>query len=185
MPGVLLPPPCQQSCFPHRALSVCVEAWGEDGTGQRLSTEEKQTLEVHGHPQASFELAYLPITAKASPQASHCVPCCATSEGSGSTSTMQQRHLSGNSRFDSSLADSSAQGNIFGQLGARRTLAPWALAKSHAHQQRQKLLLSQSGKFTSTAVSLEHRPYLPMVHEEAVRILWRPGCWHLWLLSAN
>lgn len=101
-----------------------MEVWGEDGTGHTspsscppnvvrgsdLSTVEKQTLEFHGHPQASFELAYHPIMAKASPQASHHVPCCTTNEGSGSTSTMRQQHLSENSRFNSSLAESSAKG---------------------------------------------------------------------------
>lgn len=78
------------------------------------------------HPQVSFEPAYLPIMAKASPQASHRAPCCTTDEGSSGTSIMQQQHLSGNSRLNSSLAESSAKGNIFGQHGARRTLAPWA-----------------------------------------------------------
>lgn len=79
--------------------------------------------------------------------------------------TMQQ-HLSENSRLNSRLAESSAKGNIFGQLGAHRTLAPWVLAKGHAHQQRQKLLLSQSGNFTSTAVRLEHRPHLLTVQKK-------------------
>lgn len=80
--------------------------------------------------------------------------------------TMQQQHPSENSRLNSSLAESSAKGNIFGQLGARRTLAPWVLAKGHAHQQRQKLLLSQSGNFTSTAMRLEHRPHLLTVQKK-------------------
>lgn len=93
-------------------------------------------------------------------------PPCAMLHHQCGTPIMQQQHLSENSRLNSSLAESSAKGNIFGQLGARRTLAPWVLAKGHAHQQRQKLLLSQSENFTSTAVRLEHRPHLLMVQKK-------------------
>lgn len=108
---------------PHFSDS-CVPA-PKHHQGHGLSTVEKQTLEIPGHPQVSFEPAYLPIMAKASPQARHRAPCCTTNEGSSGASIMQQ-HLSGNSRLNSSRAESSAKGNIFGQLGARRTLAPWA-----------------------------------------------------------
>lgn len=180
MLGVLLPPLVNNpvSLTGH---CLCVEVQTEDGTGHTSPipaflppkhhqghgfSTVKQTLEIPGCPQVSFEPVYLPIMAKASPQASHHVPCCATNEGSSGTPILQQQHLSENSRLNSSLAESSAKGNIFGQLGARRTLAPWVLAKGHAHQQRQKLLLSQSENFTSTAVRLEHRPHLLMVQKK-------------------
>lgn len=54
---------------------------------------------------------------------------------------LQQRPLE-NSRFRLSLAESSTEGNIFGQLGARRTLAPPGPGtQAAARPQRQKLLL--------------------------------------------
>lgn len=96
-------------------------------------------------------------------------------------STIQRQHLSENSWFSSSLAESSAEGNIFGQLGARRTLAPRAWARGHAHQQRRRLLRSQSGKSISPARPRGWSAGSPPAHghtEKPVPFLWRPGCWH-------
>lgn len=183
-----MPPPCQQSCFPYRALSVRVR--GGVGRGWHRPRLSNSCIPAPQTPPGAWPLH----SGKADPRdpwtppgqlraglptqhgqglssgqpASHRVPCRATNEGSAGASIMQQQqlHLS-DSRLNSSLSGSSAKGNIFGQLGARRTLAPWAQARGRAHQQRQKLLLSQSGNFTITAVRPERGPHLPTVHKEA------------------
>ncbi|KAK7804328.1 LOW QUALITY PROTEIN: hypothetical protein U0070_024711, partial [Myodes glareolus] len=155
---------------------LCMEVQTEDGTGHASPipaflppkhhqghgfSTVKQTLEITGCPQLRACLPTYHGQGLSSGQ-----PPCAMLHHQCGTPIMQQQHLSENSRLNSSLAESSAKGNIFGQLGARRTLAPWVLAKGHAHQQRQKLLLSQSENFTSTAVRLEHRPHLLMVQKK-------------------
>lgn len=178
MLGVLLPPLVNNpvSLTGH---CLCVEVQTEDGTGHTSPipaflppkhhqghgfSTVKQTLEIPDAPRSASSLStYLSWPRPLLRPATMCHAAPPTkapvAPPSCSSSTCQKTQ-------GSSLAESSAKGNIFGQLGARRTLAPWVLAKGHAHQQRQKLLLSQSENFTSTAVRLEHRPHLLMVQKK-------------------
>lgn len=178
---------------------LCVEMRTEDGIGHTsptpaflppkhhqghgFSTVEKQTLEIPGFPQVSFKPAYLPIMPKASPQASHHVPCCATNEGSSGNPTMQQQHLSENSRLKS--IGIFCQGKHLWSAWCSQDTGTLGLGQRPCPPAKAEVASESKWKFYQH--SCEAGAQAPSAHsaKEAVPFLWRPGCWHLELASAN
>ena len=89
----------------------------------------------------------------------------------------QQQHPLQNSRFGASLAESPTEGNVFGQLDARRTLAPQGLGLLPAHKGR-SCFWSQNGKSHRRGpLGWSAGFHLPAWHtQKPFPFLWRPGC---------